>query len=137
MPSQYGFLRTHGGITYFARVAVESQLSSTWTVTWNKMIYNDSSHPYNGYYDTALETGVAVAVREHEQRGGVPQQVEIVELLANPVDTPAHAVRCATALATWKALGHSESDMYVVFEEEEWRIKFLTSDEICINERPT
>jgi hypothetical protein len=105
-------------------VVVDAQRSSTWTITWGNLTYNDASDPYNGYYDIALEAGAAIAVREHERQGGEPQRIEILALYANPVDTREDAVRCATALATWKALGHSESDTNVEFENGEWHVTF-------------
>jgi hypothetical protein len=68
-------------------------------------------------------------MREHELRGGEACWVEIVELIEAPVDTRADAVRCAATLATWKALGHSEADADVVFENGEWWIRFRYADE--------
>jgi hypothetical protein len=124
VPSEYRLLRTHDGCTSFAKVVVDAQPSSTWTITWDRFTYNDASDPYNGYYNIALEAGASIAVREHELQGGEPKRIEILALYANPVDTREDAVRCATALATWKALGHSESDANVTFEEGEWHITF-------------
>ena len=118
MISRHRFLHTRDGVTSFALVGVTSQPSDDWIVEWHGSVtrYKD--------LDAAAEEGVDIAVREHEHRGGEPHLIEIVELIETPVDTRADAVRCAAALATWKALGHSESDANVMFEEGEWRVTF-------------
>jgi hypothetical protein len=119
MITQYRFLRTQNGITSFAIVAVETHPSSVWTVTWN-----NSAVSYRSTYGTAVEEGVGFAIREHERRGGEPQQVEIMSLVETPADTRFDAVTCAATLSTWKALNHSESEVKVMLEEGEWRITF-------------
>ncbi len=123
--TKHRFLRwMGGGAVSFAEVAVDLQPSSTWTITWDNLTYNDSEYSYTGFYNTSIEEGVDIAAREHERRGGEPYLVGIVELIDQPVDTREDAVRCAAALATWKALGHSESEANVVFENGEWRVTF-------------
>ncbi|MDQ5824660.1 MAG: hypothetical protein M3441_10695 [Chloroflexota bacterium] len=124
MNGEYRFLRTRDGVTSFASVTVELQPSSIYSVTSDNLIYNDSEELYNGFYNTALAEGVEIAARAHEQRGGEPQHVEIVKLHATLIDSRADAVRCATALATWKALGHSEDEVNVLFANGEWRVEF-------------
>lgn len=121
MITRHRFLHTYDGVTSFAIVGVALQPSPAWSVQWN-----DSVPRYNEF-DTAVEEGVRNAAREHERQEGEPHIVQIMELVETLADTRADAVRCAAAIATWKALGHSESDANVLFEGGQWQVTFPSS----------
>jgi hypothetical protein len=117
---RYRFLKTRGGITGFASVTVESTPAPELTVSWDPRIapnlYRD--------YGTAAREGVTAAFRAHQKRGGLPQQVQISELLETVVDTRPDAVRCAAGIAAWKSWGWPESDVTILNQEGEWTAAF-------------
>jgi hypothetical protein len=53
--------------------------------------------------------------------GGGSAEFTILEFVELLVDTKEDAVRCASAAAAWKALGHSEADLTFKFNGA-WRI---------------
>lgn len=126
MVTKHLFLRWQSGIASVAEVAVELQPSNSWAVTWDA---DSSLVRGRSFFGDAVEEGIQIAAREFERGGGKPHYVKVVELVDWPADTRKDAVRCAAALATWKALGGSESDASVVFEQGEWKITFGPSSE--------
>ena len=119
MIGEYRFLRTREGITAFASVSVKSQRNETWAIVWDKPL---AALEY--LYGPAVTAGVDLAAREHTNRGGEPQLVEILSLTETAADTRPDVVACATTLAAWKSWNHSESEATVVFNNGKWEVVF-------------
>src|SRR5262245_1386139 len=112
-------MKTRNGITAFAAVELTSQDSDKWAVCWG-----DAATQLRPVYGSAVDGGIQLARNAHEERGGVPQQITIVSLSETTSDTRADAMRCATAIALWKAWGYSESEVTAAFVDGEWRVRF-------------
>lgn len=93
--------------------------ASSWSVVWSQQASN-----LKEIYGTAVESGVELAAKSHEKRGGSPYRVEVLSLTEVIVDTTPDAVECATAIALWKACGHSESEAVISFDGMRWRVVF-------------
>lgn len=119
MTGEHRFLRTRNGITVFARVRLTSRLGEHWTT-----IVSPELGRLRDIYEPALRAGIDLAADAHMQRGVQPQVVEVVDLGHSFVDTTLDAVKCAAALAAWKAWGHLESEATIVFADGEWSIMF-------------
>jgi len=117
LDSEYKMLRTKGGKTAFAIVGVTAHEGQG--IRWH-----ESLSIVRRLYETPVETGIERALREHMERGGPNRSIEVTKLVESPSDTKEDAVRCASALATWKALGHLESESRIVFQGENWDVLF-------------
>ena len=124
MIGSYRLMRATGDGMFFAFVAVEAEPGATWSVGRSGLRQNKDAYPYTGFYDAEFEKGVMLAANKHEQLGGEPHRIEIVEFRWSNVDTRNDVVRCAMAVATWKALGYGEEAANVEYENGEWRVTF-------------
>src|SRR5262249_13525829 len=122
MTSTYRFMRTHNGVTAYAKISMTSHVSDSWKLSWNGPILD-----IEGIYGHAVQMGFQLAAVEHEKRGGMPQHVTLTALVESATDTKPDAVRCATTLAAWEAWGHSSAETKVVFDQHEWVVIFQAS----------
>jgi len=74
-------------------------------------------------YGDVVRRGVEAAYIRHLEIGGEGACIRIVDLVEVVVDTRPDAIQCATALATWKALGHDESEATVEYRNG-WEVSF-------------
>jgi len=102
-------------MTAFAEVELSTEINFRWEIHWDPSIRN--LYPI---YSHAVDVGVRLAGLAHENRGGRPQRVTLMSMTEVAVDTQPDAVTCASALALWLSLGHSESDFQVRFIEGVW-----------------
>ncbi|SRR5258705_10520334 len=116
MKGSFKFFKHQDGISAFAEVAVESAPSSDFCVKWTSDLAN-----YERSYGGAVREGITQALRWHRDLGGGSAGFTILEFVELVVDTKADAVKCASAAAAWKALGHSETDLTFDFDGA-WRV---------------
>lgn len=123
MRAEYRFLRTHEGVTRFAKIAVVSKPASDWGVGLDSGLKEAG-----GIYGDAIRRGLALAMAAQERRRGERHVIIVEELVETVVDTSMDSVECAAAMAAWKSFGMSENDARVEFREGRWRIAFVGAD---------
>jgi len=132
MSSNYTFLRTIGGISYFARVWVEIDINSG-TVEVVDAI-GGNANPDEGEFDAATSpswvTAALESVREATEyltTAGFIQNgciVRIVRLVGSVVDSREDVVACAAALATWQIVCPQLPLPEPVFANGAWNLKY-------------
>ena len=118
MEANYKFFRTKDGVSFYAAVSVHIASCASHTIAWAA-----KAAPLRHIYDIVINNGVEVAYRQHLSLGGDAKCVEILELSEVVVDTTPDAVECATAIATWKALGHDEKEALILYDGK-WGVSF-------------
>jgi hypothetical protein len=116
MKGSFKFFKHKNGISAFAAIGVESAPSSDLSITWTK----DVAH-YERNYGRAVREGISQALSWHRDLGGGSAEFTILEFVELVVDTKVDAVKCASAAAAWKALGHSEAELTFDFDGA-WRV---------------
>jgi hypothetical protein len=111
MKGSFKFFKQQNGTSAFAEIAVKSAPSSDFSVRWT----NDRAN-YERNYGGAVWEGIVQALRWHRDLGGGSAEFTILEFIELVVDTKADAIKCASAAAAWKALGHSETELTFNFD---------------------
>lgn len=135
MRGRYRFLRTKGGVSYFARVGlevlplgekVEVAEALPERVDADEGEVNRRSAPT--WVAAALE-GIRASLAHAQQSGMLATGCRAVldELVGSPVDTGEDVVRCAAGLAVWDALGFSELTPQAEFDGQKWKLVFPTA----------
>ncbi|MFY9906946.1 MAG: hypothetical protein WBX02_11635 [Terriglobales bacterium] len=117
MEGDYKMFRTAAGKTAFAIVGVAAREGEG--IRWHPSLTG-----MRRLYGGPVQAGVEHALHEHAERGGAAHSIEIIKLIESTSDTKEDAVKCAATLATWKALGHPESEAEVVFQGDAWEVSF-------------
>ena len=120
MESHFNFLRVKGGWTYFARLAVVSDAGID-GVQLSAEDVSENPHLAKKWMEAA-RLGAEKALQAHLESGGTRLGLMIMSVLGTEVDTTCNAVEVASYCAAWKALGHSETELAIEFDQE-WRIK--------------
>ena len=123
MKAEFRFLRTHGGVTRFARVAVVSELAEGWTITLSYA--PEEPAPIHG---DAVREGISRATAEQERLKGPRYRIDVHALAESVVDTSADAVECAATVAAWKSFGRDEAAAVVYFGDGRWRVRFAREE---------
>lgn len=110
------FLRTHDGVTSFARITLRARQSEAWSIAWHDATVEDRQ-----LYGAAVERGIRDAAAGHGARGGAPHAVEVIAVEHTVVDTRADAVTCCATIATWRALGRAEDEVVIERRDSAWR----------------
>lgn len=110
MRGHYKLLRVGNGTMRAAQVSLVAEPSDTWSID-----IPPSVEQVVRLYGDALSEGIMLAAKHHESLGGRQHRFTVESLVRTAADTLADAVRCAGAVAAWKALGHDEGDITMEF----------------------
>lgn len=119
MMAEYRFLRTHQGVTRFAKVTVVSIASSCWSI-----VLSDAVRELGAVYGDAIQSGLSLAIAEQNQRGGQQYAITVTEIVETAVDTSTDAVECAAVVAAWKSFEEKEQDISIRFDGVRWKATF-------------
>ena len=111
MKASYKFFKHKDGASAFAEIGIESAPSPEFSIKWA----NDLKR-YEQIYGNAVRQGIAQSLRWHRDLGGSVATFTVSEFVEMVVDTKEDAVKCASAMAAWKALGHSETELAFDFD---------------------
>lgn len=118
MESQFNFLRVKGGRTYFARIAVVLDIATTGV---KLSVIGSQNPPVPELWIKAAQLGAEKAMQAHLELGGDEIGLKITSIIGTEVDTASDAIEVASFCASWKALGHSETDLIIEFDQD-WRV---------------
>jgi hypothetical protein len=123
MEKQFNFLRVKDGRTYFARVAVASDLA----IEGVRLSANaGSQNPDTAEsWLEAARLGAGAALNAHIGLEGGKIGLTVTSVLGTEVDTSSNTVEIAAFCASWEALGHSDSELILEFDHQ-WRVRRRT-----------
>jgi hypothetical protein len=116
--ASFKFLKMRNRIPAVAAISVESVSSPSSDSL--KILWPDDLVFYEKFYAQTVRDGVQLAVHWHGS--GNNWIFKILTFTEFPADTLPDAVRCASAMAAWKALGHAEEELTFEFDGE-WKVK--------------
>lgn len=120
MKGEYRFLRAHHGRMGFAKVVLRASSAKAWSIEFGR-----SADKAVAVHGDSLREGIMLAAHEYEKLGGACHRVEVESLVDSVADTSPDVVRCAAAVAAWKALGRNESEVVVVHGRHGWEVSFV------------
>jgi hypothetical protein len=120
MEGQFNFLRMRSGRTYFARIGVVSDLGFE-GVQLSATAGSQNPHTPEPWMEAAW-LGADKARQAHEELGGGKIGLKVISVSGTEVDTTEGAIEVASYCAAWKALGHSETDLIIEFDDD-WRVR--------------
>ncbi len=123
MENQFNFLRVKDGRTYFARVAVASDIAIEGVRVSTEAGSQNPNTP-ESWLDAA-RLGAEGALNAHIELGGGKIGLTVRSVLGTEVDTSSNAVEIAAFCATWGALGHSDSELILEFDQQ-WKVRRQT-----------
>jgi hypothetical protein len=130
--SVYRFLQTKAGRTRFARVEVTVTPGGDSVAVVNDL--PEKTAPGSGELarglDPSWETAALDGIREalgRASRNGTPGtgcRVDLVRVIGSLVDTTPDAIRCAAALATWRAFDKAGPEPELFFDGGLWSVRY-------------
>lgn len=112
MKADYRLLSTQNGVTYFAKVYVESNKTASANVNIYDLI--DKNNYNTGEVDSIIKPtwvkaaieGALDAANKIKSLGLLNNgcNIHIKKIIGSLVDTQEDSIRCASAIATWKSL---------------------------------
>ena len=120
--ADYRFLRTHDGVTRFARVTVVATESEAWSTALSEDV-----RQLGAVYGQAIQEGLALAIAEQNRQNGQKFAIVVTSLLETAIDTSTDAIECAVAVATWKSFGEEKRDVTISFAGGRWSAAFEQS----------
>ena len=117
--NQFNFLRVKDGQAYFARVTVAQNMEINDVQISAKASAQNTNIP-KSWLDAAC-LGAKKALNAHIEFGGVEIGIIVTSVFGTEVDTNDNTVEIAAFCATWAALGHSDSELIIEFDQQ-WRV---------------
>ena len=118
----YSFLKVKDGRTYFARVFVRADSTTT---NGNVTIAADAGagnpHTPNEWLHSAV-AGAKAAIASYDKLHRGAPAITIMTVMGTEVDTTPNSVEVAAFCAAWKALGGDEDRLKFEFDNE-WRVQ--------------
>ena len=119
MISEYKFLKTKKGKTYFAKIKLSTISDEVTEIQWPEYL-NDIKK----FYFKEVEDGIKYAFSIYRQRENKHICIEIKEVVVSNVDTTPEVVYCTAFIATWKALGGNENEIEIIYDDKKlWHPK--------------
>jgi hypothetical protein len=118
MQGSHTFRQVKNSVGNFAHVSLLCHPGKEYAVHWSA-----DENESKVIHSLALLQGIEDSYRKHLAEGGAPSAFTIEEVQELPVDTTADAMRCAAAMATWRALGHGEHSAKIIHDAE-WRVAY-------------
>ncbi|MDR2980893.1 MAG: hypothetical protein LBV12_01455 [Puniceicoccales bacterium] len=119
MRASFKFFRVNSrNIASIAIVSVDVVESNQYRIVWQEKALS-----LKKIYGDAVLKGINAAIEQHTMLGGGIVCISVVEIIEFYADTSSDSVMCASALATWKALGYGEESTKIVYENG-WTVTF-------------
>lgn len=120
--TNYNFLKVRDGRTYFARVFVRIDPTTTnGSVTIAGDAGAKNPHTPDEWLRSAV-AGAKAAITAYEKVQHRSSGVIVTTVMGSEVDTNANAVEVAAFCATWKSLGGDENRLKFQFDND-WRVQ--------------
>lgn len=140
MRTEYRFLQTRSGISYFARVTLEYDLGrGGWDVLDDlPQTVDETAGEMNRataaeWIEAALD-GMRDVVKTLDGNGGCPPpgQVRLVNLVGSALDTRPDVAYCAAAQAAWQLLRPADPMPEAVFDGRAWSVRLPVPASIAV-----
>lgn len=119
--TSYNFLKVRDGRTYFARVFVKiDPTTTTGHVTVADDAGSKNPHTQKEWLHSAV-LGAKAAIASYDKLHRGSPAVTVTTVMGTEVDTGPTSVEVAAFCATWKALGGDENRLKILFDND-WRV---------------
>lgn len=117
---EYRLAKFRDGRSWYARISVVAEAAAS------AFAIVEAAVP--PYFRAAIHRGIALAVAEHERRGGRACRSVVERFRCSNVDTNDNVAECVAAIATWNALGYDERTISLGYASRRWYVELVDAN---------